>query len=71
VDAQGWFSTGDVASIDQHGTMKISDRCVNWAVNFKFVRVNFRLEVMPFDSLWAAPACQALPGRVVDLLHAV
>jgi long-subunit acyl-CoA synthetase (AMP-forming) len=26
VDDQRWFSTGDVASIDQHGTMKISDR---------------------------------------------
>ncbi|WIA41363.1 hypothetical protein OEZ86_004955 [Tetradesmus obliquus] len=26
VDAERWFSTGDVASIDQHGTMKISDR---------------------------------------------
>jgi fatty-acyl-CoA synthase len=28
VDGQRWFSTGDVASIDQHGTMKISDRWV-------------------------------------------
>jgi acyl-CoA synthetase (AMP-forming)/AMP-acid ligase II len=29
VDEQRWFSSGDVASIDQHGTMKISDRCVH------------------------------------------
>src|SRR5262245_3908167 len=26
VDAQGWFDTGDIASIDEHGYMQITDR---------------------------------------------
>jgi acyl-CoA synthetase (AMP-forming)/AMP-acid ligase II len=27
VDADNWFDTGDVASIDRFGVMKIQDRC--------------------------------------------
>lgn len=27
VDGEGWFMTGDVASIDEHGLMRIADRC--------------------------------------------
>lgn len=27
VDAAGWFDTGDVATIDKHGLMRIADRC--------------------------------------------
>jgi fatty-acyl-CoA synthase len=26
VDKEGWFATGDVASIDEHGMMRIADR---------------------------------------------
>jgi fatty-acyl-CoA synthase len=26
VDEEGWFATGDVASIDEHGMMRIADR---------------------------------------------